>query len=70
MVERATRFLILARGKNGDTKAVVAFIIKQAKRLSASLRRTLTGASRAERQLQKIFHSHQRLCAFCDPLSP
>lgn len=71
LVERHSRYVILAKVPNKNTGSVVAALIKQAKKLPQELRRSLTW------DRGKELADHQRLTLatdidvyFCDPNSP
>lgn len=71
LVERQSRYVLLARVSNKDTDSVVTALIKQAKRLPKELCRSLTW------DRGKELADHKRLALatdldvyFCDPHSP
>ena len=71
LVERHTRYVMLAKVKNKDTKSVVSALIKQAKKLPDELYKSLTW------DRGKELADHQRFTLetnidvyFCDPSSP
>ena len=71
LVERHTRYVMLAKVKNKDTESVVSALIKQAKKLPAELYKSLTW------DRGKEMADHQRFTLatdikvyFCDPSSP
>ena len=71
LVERHTRYVMLAKVKNKDTESVVSALIKQAKKLPDELYRSLTW------DRGKELADHQRFTLetdidvyFCDPRSP
>ena len=71
LVERQTRYVMLAKVKNKDTESVVTALIKQSKRLPGELYKSLT----CDRG--KELADHQRFTLetdvdvyFCDPRSP
>ena len=71
LVERHTRYVMLAKVKNKDTESVVSALIKQAKKLPGELYKSLTWDRGSE------LADHQRFTIatnvdvyFCDPQSP
>ena len=71
LVERHTRYVMLAKVKNKDTESVVSALIKQSKKLPAELYKSLTW------DRGKEMADHQRFTLatdidvyFCDPQSP
>lgn len=71
LVERKTRYLLLAKVKSRDTKTVIDALIRQAKKLPKELKKSLTWDQGKE------FAGHQRFklktdidVYFCDPASP
>ncbi len=71
LVERHTRYVMLAKVKNKDTESVVSALIKQSKKLPAELYKSLTW------DRGKELSDHQRFTLatdikvyFCDPHSP
>jgi IS30 family transposase len=71
LVERQTRYVMLAKVKNKDTKSVVSALIKQSKKLPSELYKSLTW------DRGKELADHQRFTLatninvyFCDPSSP
>ncbi len=71
LVERHTRYVMLAKVKNKDTKSVVSALIKQSKKLPGELYKSLTW------DRGKELADHQRFTLetnvdvyFCDPSSP
>ena len=71
LVERHTRYVMLAKVKNKDTESVVSALIKQSKKLPAELYKSLTW------DRGKELSDHQRFTLatdikvyFCDPQSP
>jgi len=71
LVERHTRYVMLAKVKNKDTESVVSALIKQSKKLPGELYRSLTW------DRGKELADHQRFTLetnidvyFCDPSSP
>jgi len=71
LVERHTRYVMLAKVKNKDTKSVVNALIKQSKKLPAELYKSLTW----DRGMELADHKRFSLATdidvfFCDPRSP
>ena len=71
LVERQTRYLMLAKISNRDTQSVVTALIKQAKQLPEQLYRSLTW----DRGMELADHRRFTLATdvavyFCDPQSP
>jgi IS30 family transposase len=71
LVERQTRYLMLAKIANRDTRSVVTALIKQAKQLPEELYRSLTW----DRGMELTDHKRFTLATdvavyFCDPQSP
>jgi IS30 family transposase len=71
LVERQTRFLMIAKIANRDTRSVVNALIKQAKQLPEQLYRPLTW----DRGMELTDHKRFTLATdvavyFCDPQSP
>ncbi len=71
LVERHTRYVMLAKVKNKDTESVVSALIKQSKKLPSELYKSLTW------DRGKEMAGHQRFTLatdidvyFCDPSSP
>lgn len=71
LVERQTRYVMLAKVKNKDTESVVSALIKQSKKLPTELYKSLTW------DRGKELSDHQRFTLatdikvyFCDPQSP
>jgi IS30 family transposase len=71
LVERHTRYVMLAKVKNKDTESVVSALIKQSKKLPNELYKSLTW------DRGKELSDHQRFTLatdikvyFCDPQSP
>ncbi len=71
LVERHTRYVMLAKVKNKDTESVVSALIKQSKKLPGELYKSLTW------DRGKELADHQRFTLatkvdvyFCDPSSP
>jgi len=71
LVERHTRYVMLAKVKNKDTESVVTALIKQSKKLPRELYKSLTWDRGSE------LADHQRFTLatdidvyFCDPQSP
>ena len=84
LVERRTRYVMLAKVKNKDTAGVVAAITKQVQHLPRELRRSLTWDRHSQRMQAFVCHAagkeladHKSLTLatdlhvyFCDPHSP
>jgi IS30 family transposase len=71
LVERQTRYLMLAKIANRDTHSVVTALIKQAKQLPEELYRSLTWDRGAELTDHKRFTLATDIAVyFCDPQSP
>jgi IS30 family transposase len=71
LVERQTRYLMLAKIANRDTHSVVTALIKQAKQLPEELYRSLTWDRGAELTDHKRFTLATDVAVyFCDPQSP
>jgi IS30 family transposase len=71
LVERQTRFLMLAKIANRDTQSVVTALIKQAKQLPEELYRSLTWDRGTELTDHKRFTLATDVAVyFCDPQSP
>jgi IS30 family transposase len=71
LVERQTRYLMLAKIANRDTHSVVTALIKQAKQLPEELYRSLTWDRATELTDHKRFTLATDVAAyFCDPQSP
>jgi len=71
LVERQTRYLMLAKIANRDTHSVVTALIKQAKQLPEELYRSLTWDRGAELTDHKRFTLATDVTVyFCDPQSP
>ena len=71
LVERRTRYTMLAKVKNKDTESVVSALIKQAKKLPGELHKSLTwdrGHELADHQRFTLATDIQ--VYFCDPSSP
>ena len=71
LVERQTRYALLAKVKNKDTESVVSALIKQAKKLPSELYKSLTwdrGHELADHQRFTLATDIQ--VYFCDPSSP
>ena len=71
LVERHSRYVMIAKVKNKDSKSVVSALIKQSKKLPSELYKSLTWDRGSE------LASHQRFTLetdikvyFCDPQSP
>src|SRR6267154_2378956 len=71
LVERQTRYLMIAKVANRDTYSVVTALIKQAKRLPEELYRSLTWDRGTEMTDHKRFTLATDVAVyFCDPQSP
>ncbi len=71
LVERHTRYVMLAKVKNKDTKSVINALIKQAKKLPNELYKSLTwdrGKEMADHQ--RFTLATEIKVYFCDPQSP
>jgi len=71
LVERHSRFVMLAKVENKDTKSVVAALIKQARKLPKELYRSLTWDRGSEMAGHAKFTMATKIDVFfCDPQSP
>ena len=71
LVERQTRYLMIAKVANRDTRSVVTALIKQAKQLPEELYRSLTWDRGTEMTDHKRFTLATDVAVyFCDPQSP
>ncbi len=71
LVERHTRYVMLAKVSSKDTETVVDALIKQARKLPADLYKTLTWDRGAEMKGHKKFSLATDIQVyFCDPKSP
>jgi IS30 family transposase len=71
LVERHTRYVMLAKVKNKDTENVINALIKQADKLPRELRRSLTWDRGKEMTDHKRFSLATNIeVYFCDPKSP
>lgn len=71
LVERHSRYVLLAKIANRDTKSVVAALIKQARRLPDELYKSLTWDRGKELADHKRFTLETDIAVyFCDPQSP
>lgn len=71
LVERHSRYVLLAKVANRDSKTVIAALIDQAKRLPDELRRSLTWDRGKEMAQHKRFTLATDVAVyFCDPQSP
>ena len=71
LVERHTRYVMLAKVSNKDTQAVVSALIKQAKKLPDELYRSLTWDRGKELTDHRRFTLATNIDVyFCDPQSP
>src|SRR5947207_13451228 len=71
LVERHTRYVMLAKVAGKDTRTVVAALIKQAKKLPRELYKSLTGERGKELTDHRRFTLATKIDVyFCDPQSP
>lgn len=71
LVERHSRYVMLAKVKNKDTESVVSALIKQSKKLPAELYQSLTWDRGKELADHQRFKLHTNVDVyFCDPRSP
>ena len=71
LVERHSRYVMLAKVKNKDTESVVSALIKQSKKLPAELYKSLTWDRGKELADHQRFKLHTNVDVyFCDPRSP
>ena len=71
LVERHTRYVLLAKVQNRDSETVISALIEQAKRLPDELRRSLTWDRGKEMAQHKRFTLATDVAVyFCDPQSP
>jgi len=71
LVERHTRYVMLAKVKNKDTESVVSALIKQSKKLPSELCKSLTWDRGKELADHKRFTMETNIDVyFCDPSSP
>ncbi len=71
LVERQTRYVMLAKVANKDTKSVVTALIKQAHKLPSELYKSLTWDRGSELASHKRFKLETGIDVyFCDPQSP
>jgi IS30 family transposase len=71
LVERHTRYVLLAKVANRDSRTVIGALIEQAKHLPEELRRSLTWDRGKEMAEHKRFTLATDVAAyFCDPQSP
>jgi IS30 family transposase len=71
LVERHSRYVMLAKVKNKDTESVVSALIKQSKKLPAELYKSLTWDGGKELADHQRFKLHTNVDVhFCDPRSP
>lgn len=71
LVERHTRYVMLAKVKNKDTQSVVNALIKQSKKLPSELYKSLTWDRGKELADHKRFSLATNIDVyFCDPRSP
>lgn len=71
LVERHSRYVMLAKVQNKDTESVVSALIKQSKKLPAELYKSLTWDRGKELADHQRFKMHTNVDVyFCDPCSP
>lgn len=71
LVERHTRYVMLAKVKNKDTESVVSALIKQSKKLPSELYKSLTWDQGKELSDHRRFTMETNIDVyFCDPSSP
>ena len=71
LVERQTRYVMLAKVKNKDTESVVSALIKQSKKLPTELYKSLTWDRGKEMSDHQRFTLETDIAVyFCDPQSP
>lgn len=71
LVERHSRFVVLAKVENKDTQGVIAALMKQAQKLPKDLDRSLTWVRGSEMTGHRKFTMATRINVyFCDPQSP
>lgn len=71
LVERQTRYVMLAKVKNKDTESVVSALIKQSKKLPTELYKSLTWDQGKEMSDHQRFTLETDIAVyFCDPQSP
>ena len=71
LVERHTRYVMLAKVKNKDTESVVSALIKQSKKLPTELYKSLTWDRGKELADHQRFTLETKIAVyFCDPSSP
>jgi len=71
LVERQTRYVMLAKVKNKDTESVVSALIKQSKKLPSELYKSLTWDRGKELADHRRFTMETNIDVyFCDPSSP
>ena len=71
LVERHSRYLMLAKVKNKDSESVIAALIKQSKKLPAELYKSLTWDRGTEMARHQKFTLATNIDVyFCDPKSP
>jgi IS30 family transposase len=71
LVERHTRYVMLAKVKNKDTESVVSALIKQSKKLPGELYKSLTWDRGKELADHRHFTMETNIDVyFCDPSSP
>ena len=71
LVERHSRFVMLAKVENKDTQSVITALIKQARKLPKELYRSLTWDRGSEMTGHRKFTMATKIDVyFCDPQSP
>jgi len=70
LVERHTRYVLLAKVANRDSATVIAALINQAKRLPDELRKSLTWDRGEMAQHKRFTLATDVAVYFCDPQSP
>ena len=71
LVERHSRYVMLAKVKNKDTESVVSALIKQSKKLPSELYKSLTWDRGKELAVHRRFTMETNIDVyFCDPSSP
>ena len=71
LVERHSRFVMLAKVENKDTQSVITALIKQARKLPKDLYRSLTWERGSEMTGHRKFTMATKIDVyFCDPQSP
>ena len=70
LVERRTRYVMLAKVANKDTQTVVSALIKQAKKLPSELYKSLTWDRGKELDHRRFTLTTNIDVYFCDPQKP